>query len=621
MKINIVAFISLVFFVLNVSAQSFSDSLMFTPSNGGLYPKNYEYGLSNISISGFYRFLACYTSMDSSLTHYPVMDNVYNRVFIGDDSQLPQLSLNIGVSPNKNTSISTDLYLWQQMTGSETDDFVTGLLLGVNLYGTHSTSFGSFGVKTGGIHWHRQSPLTFSANTGYNRFSLFERNPWDPNTTNIYDRYDEFYQNGALTQDERWGQQAFQGFILDASDLPSDFSFSFMHGKSQLNGGTSLIPNNLTGGRVQKSFQNNFISLNAIHNQTYSDSSTTDLLGFNLFTTEFEYKTKNQITLYGEIGAGNYFSPTYSEGWGEAMDIKLHFNSISRYQLPLEVRYFRISPRVINNNGIFWNTSVLEYNQDNSQLQPGQAPILFPFASSLTQIGQMTNNRQGLILNTDVNFTNTKLTIGYSVAKEIEAISNQITYGHPANSLQLSRFWRWGFPSNVGPYEDINKVYRSVFETMEIEDPNGTAAKGFNSLEISCKTKTQINDRKLMIFYLGGFHSIQRDFSLLPTYNNTAYLQSFNHQLDLYYALTNKITLCSYYGYDIIKGGEHTEVNLDSGGHKDQEGKSFALGVDIQLERNTGLYIRHRWMDYIDYNYDLDRYRGTETSVELKIFF
>ena len=124
-----------------------------------------------------------------------------------------------------------------------------------------------------------------------------------------------------------------------------------------------------------------------------------------------------------------------------------------------------------------------------------------------------------------------------------------------------------------------------------------------------------------MIFYLGGFHSIQRDFSLLPTYNNTAYLQSFNHQLDLYYALTNKITLCSYYGYDIIKGGEHTEVNLDSGGHKDQEGKSFALGVDIQLERNTGLYIRHRWMDYIDYNYNLDRYRGTETSVELKIFF
>ena len=95
------------------------------------------------------------------------------------------------------------------------------------------------------------------------------------------------------------------------------------------------------------------------------------------------------------------------------MDIKLHFNSISRYQLPLEVRYFRISPRVINNNGIFWNTSVLEYTQDNSQLQPGQAPILFPFASSLTQIGQMTNNRQGLILNTDVNFTNTKLTVGY----------------------------------------------------------------------------------------------------------------------------------------------------------------------------------------------------------------
>ena len=65
-----------------------------------------------------------------------------------------------------------------------------------------------------------------------------------------------------------------------------------------------------------------------------------------------------------------------------------------------------------------------------------------------------------------MNFTNTKLTIGYSVAKEIEAISNQITYGHPANSLQLT-ILEMGIPSNVGPYEDI-KVYRSVFETTEI---------------------------------------------------------------------------------------------------------------------------------------------------------
>ena len=109
MNTKIIAFISCILLINSISAQSYSDSLMFKPSNGGLYPKNYEYGLSNISISGFYRFLACYTSMDPSVTHYPVMDSVFNRVFIGDDSQLPQLSLNIGVSPNKNTSISLSL--------------------------------------------------------------------------------------------------------------------------------------------------------------------------------------------------------------------------------------------------------------------------------------------------------------------------------------------------------------------------------------------------------------------------------------------------------------------------------------------------------------------------------
>jgi len=39
------------------------------------------------------------------------------------------------------------------------------------------------------------------------------------------------------------------------------------------------------------------------------------------------------------------------------------------------------------------------------------------------------------------------------------------------------------------------------------------------------------------------------------------------------------------------------------------------------LAKNTGLYIRHRWMNYEDRNFSLDKYKGTETTVELKIFF
>ena len=600
--------------VFGAMGQTASDLSMFKPDNGGLEPKNYQKGLSNISVNGYYRFLGAYNSMSKL---YPEMGSVKNTVFIGDDSNLPELSLTLGVSPSKNTSISTDLYLWNPMTGDD-ESYVKGLLLGINLDGSHSTKYGTFSVKTGGIHWYQLSPLTFSSNTGYNRYSLFERNPWDPNTKNIFERYDTFYNNGALTQDVRWGQQAFHGFIFDGQSLPNDFSFAFMHGKSQLNGGSAPLPNQLTGGKIRKNIKDNFVSFNAIRNQTYSDSLAQDLVGFNMITSEFQLNFENKMKLSGEFGSGNYFSPNHEGQWGEVMDIKLNLLE-SMTPFPLEIRYFRVSPRVLNNNGIFWNTSIQEYSQQYAQQDAGQAPLLFPFASSQTTIGQMTNNRQGIILNTDLKLGRNKLTIGYSAAKEIEGISDRITYGHPANNLALSRFWRWGFPSGVGPYQNISKIYRGVYETMLITD--SVSAKGFNSVEVSFKTFTKVFNRKLMFFYLGGFHTVQRDFSVLPVYSKKAYLQSYNHQLDLYYSLSKNIVLCHYLGYDRIYGGDNTELDNLSQAPKNQEGISYALGLDIQMSRNTGLYIRHRWINYRDYSFELDQYIGKETTVELKIFF
>jgi hypothetical protein len=339
----------------NAFGQVNQDSSMFKPNAGGLQPKNYEKGLSNITISGYYRFLAVYSAMDMQ---YPENNSVKNRLFLGDDSNLPQLSTTITVSPSKNTSFSTDLYIWTPLTGSETD-YVKGLLLGINLSGSHSTKYGTFAVRTGGINWHKLSPFTFAANTGYNRYSLFERNPWDPNTRTVFERYDRFYSNGALSQDVRWGQQAFHGVIVDGTDLPKDFAFSLMHGKSQLNGGAAPTPNLLSGGRISKAFGKSFVSVNAIRSQTYSDSLARELIGFNMVTSEFNVNFKDKITLYGEVGAGNYFSPTAQGNWGEAFDIKLKFSEELTH-FPIELRYFQISPNVINNNGAFWNSSIQE---------------------------------------------------------------------------------------------------------------------------------------------------------------------------------------------------------------------------------------------------------------------
>ena len=601
-------------FASNSHAQMLVDSATFQTKTIGLFPKKLQTVMDNISVSGYYRFLGCYTAMENQ---YAEFGAIKKRVFLGDDSNIPQLMLNIGGRPTKNTSFSTDLFLWTPLTGSTTD-YSKGLNLGVNLTGVHSTKYGTFGIKTGGIHWYTLSPMTFASNTGYNRFSVFERNPWDPNTATLIGRYRKFYSDGALSQDERWGQQAFQGFIFDGNNLPKGFSFAMMHGKSQFNGGTLPTPNLMTAGKIKKQFVNNFVSVNAITSKTFTDSLARLSIGYNLFTSEFKWAF-GPVTVLGEVGAGNYFSPTSAGEWGEAIDIKVQFSK-ELTKFPIEVRYYQISPKVINNNGVFWNTSVAEYNDAFATAEtPGSQTPLIPFASSLVSIGQLTNNRRGVILNTDLNYKKHKLTIGYSASGEIIGLSDKITYGHLANNLALSRFWRWAFPAGVGPYGNLSKIYRGVYETVEITD--SISAKGFNAIEISYKTEFKLFGRELLVFYLGGLHSVQRDFSALPKYSQKAYLQSYNNQLEFYYLLFPKVILSNYFGYDRIIANENTVLDAVSGKAKNQRGYSYAVGLDIQLAKNTGLYVRQRWMNYQDFNFSLDQYKGMETTVELKIFF
>jgi len=604
----------MVFSYSTAARSQYKDSAASDFFNSGSFPKVMKNGLSNLSVSGYYRFIGNYNVMDDM---YAEFGTVNKKLFLGDDSNIPQLYITISGRPSPKTSFSTDIFLWTPLTGS-TKDYAKGLNLGVNLNGSHSAKYGNFSVKTGGIHWYKLSPLTFATNTGYNRFSLFERNPWDPNTKGVFDRYSNFYNTGALSQDVRWGQQAFQGFIFEGSKLPKDFSFAFMYGKSQFNGGVLPTPNSMMGGKIQKNFKKSFVSLNAISNKTFDDSLGREKIGYELITSEFSKHFKHFV-VSGEVGAGSYHSPNLVGNWGEAVDVKINF-PMETTHFPIELRYFQISPNVINNNGIFWNSSISEFSASApTSNTPGSQTLLIPFASSLVNIGQMTNNRRGIILNTDLAFNKQKLTIGYSAASEIIGISDKITYNHPANNLALSRFWRWGFPPQVGPYQNLNKIYRGVYETLQITD--SVSAKGFNSIELSYKGQFKIFNRNLLVFYLGGYHSVQRSFSPLPKYSKAAYLQSYNHQFEFYYHLFPNIVLSNYFGLDRMIANDKTVLDVASLAPKNQTGKSYAIGLDITLSKSVGLYIRHRWMNYKDTNFALDKYKGQETTVELKLYF
>jgi hypothetical protein len=582
----------------------------------GNFPKVAKDVLDGLQIGGYYRFVTNVRKMNETYAH---LENNRKNIFVGDDSQIPQLMLNIAGNTSPKTSFGTDLYLWSPMTGAGQIENVKGLNLGVSLYGNFSTSAGNFNVRTGGINWYTLSPFTFQANKGYNRYSLYERNPWDPNTAKVDSRYSDFYSSGAINQDQRWGNQAFQGIIIEGAQLPNNFSFTAMYGKTQLDGGFSPIPNASFGGKIRKDYKNNFISFNTFNNTSQIDSIQNNIAGFNIHTIEFLHHFNN-VKVEAEIGAGRRFTNQETTKFGEAVSIKLTTNIAKK--IPFEINLFRISPRIINNNSVFMNSSIQQTTQVNNSNQP----VLIPVSSAVLPVGQMSNNRQGINLNAQVDFGKFKNSIGYGNSMELEELSSKITYSHPFNNIALSHFWRWDFPSEVGPYKNLNKIYRSVFETLNITELDSSGKlplkkKYFNTLEINSKYKTKIGTKDLYVFYLGTFNSVQNNLSAMVNFTEKSLLRTYDHQLEMYLKLSPMLVWNNYVSYERIIANYSTQVDAVSKRPKNQTGYSFASGFDIQMSKNVGLYIRQRWMKYEDTSFAKDKYKGWETTVELKAFF
>ena len=119
-----------------------------------------------------------------------IEDTLYlpkQSILFGDATQLPELTLYVGATLSNNVAFGTDLTFWNMKQG--TFDYFRGVHLGVNLYGSFKTTLGNFSLRTGGIQWLKMSRMTFKAFEGYNRYSLFTRNPWDPLSKDLGERY------------------------------------------------------------------------------------------------------------------------------------------------------------------------------------------------------------------------------------------------------------------------------------------------------------------------------------------------------------------------------------------------------------------------------------------------
>jgi opacity protein-like surface antigen len=330
------------------------------------------------------------------------------------------------------------------------------------------------------------------------------------------------------------------------------------------------------------------------------------------------------FNVHAEAGPGRYFTPFNDYPWGAAISVKLLSTPLLT-KIPVELHYYRISPNVVNNNAVFWNTTIVAARIIDEPRGGLQSPnVLNPFASSIVQIGQMTNNRTGISVNTEFDIKKLRVSAGYNVSTEIDAVQNRITFSHFVNQLTRSRFWRWDFPVDVGPYGRYDKVYRDAYETVELTDDSlGFAVnpKRFNSIEVHGKYKTKIGNKNFYAFILGRYYTAQSFLSAVPVFSDRAYLRQYSTELEMYYQITNQVFLNSYLGYERNIGNYNTALNFDSFKPLDQTGWGIGVGMDINLGRNAGLYLRYRWFYFEDENFALDTFRGQETLVELKVFF
>lgn len=615
----------------------------------GLFPKYAPDELYRVAVSGFYRF---YGTQTRNFTPYLLstaggQTTPTNQLFIGDDTQLPTLQLNVSGRPTLKTSWSFDIYTYQYLNGALGSAYgqqvvdslrpsiqnpIEGtrlggsmiLNLGINFTATHETGFGSFTLHSGGIQWHVLSDLTMGSFRGYNRFTLFERNPWDPITNSVFGRYDKYYNEGAVDQDVRWGNRAFKGFVLEGAELPADLKAKILIGKTELNGGFSSTPNMSYGGQLVKQLNNGrYYGINTISSVTYADSLALEKVGFNTLTFEVNEKIKS-FGLHVEAGMAQYFSPLHNEGWGQMLSGTI--TSPIKKNIPvISLHGFSIAPEVFNNNSVFLNSSVTEYTTNDIPAGSiGSSAVLRPTGSAMLRMGMMSNNRKGLDLNIEQTWDNISFNIGFGMNGEITPMSNVITYSHPINSLTRARFWRFAFPSNVGPYDRYSVIYRDVYETVNLtDDSSGVAVnkKYFSVFEPQIKFKTVAFNRPLYIFYLGYYSTAQRDWSAIPVLNEDAYIRQYASEFEIYYSITDGLVLSGYYGYERTIGNYLTDIDEVTRRPRNQTGNGYGAGLDIDLGRNAILYIRNRWANFSDASFADDTFRNQETIVELKIFF
>jgi hypothetical protein len=561
--------------------------------------------------------------------------SVGDQTYYGD----PNLFLYVGGNVSPTLSFGMELNLVNYMFGPGKSSYTIGIYNTMVMRGSYNAKrWGSYNVVVGGIEWKKISNLTFGGNVRYNRYSVFERRPWDP-TGAVKTKYAAYYETGNFNQDARFGTNAFKGVMVSGYNLPFGLTGEFMYGKSGFSGGFNRIdmvrPSHDIAGKLTNKFKNdNEISLNTYTSVVQTDSvnvAKSTPAEYNTFTSDYLFKTAG-FTFSGEVGIGKYQSPTYDSKWDGAVIFDVQLPKKYTY-IPLSVRYYNIGKGFLNKAASFSNTSVSEVTTGYRNTTGVQA-LTIPFGGGMNGVGDLANNRQAVNINGEVKVGKFKLVFGNEVTAENDVLASGTTVnvGHTVNGLSISRFSQFPAPGSYGPNSRMNSYYRGVYEVITIDkdavahkamtDKNKNAVytieafrKYYNALEAQLKYKNKFLGRDFYIFQMNTFTSCQDKLSPITLFNDAALIHARVHEIDFYYHLTRDLMIDVYGGYERIISNNQTK---DA---RDQTGTAIGLGFDLAITSSTALYYRHRWYDFDDANAPTEHFKGTEGTVELKIYF
>jgi hypothetical protein len=354
----------------------------------------------------------------------------------------------------------------------------------------------------------------------------------------------------------------------------------------------------------------------------YQDSLIREFSGHNDSLNTF---LANEVNL---PKSGKYFVNGYNYNWGHAFNIQLEFER-SLTKVPFSLQFFSIDKSVVNINSAVMNTANDHALSDLKNVgTPSDQTTLRAGVTELAN-SQMANNRWGLRLKHEDNYGKLKVTAGIDMQQEHENIYNQVTYQHELNAFTRSRFGY--FQNSLGPYSRLTNGFRRSFESINITDSVVDYKKGYNTLMLNLKYKFNVLNRELVVSSFSNYTSVQDGFSAIPKFNDDAFVRIYYQEFMTFLAIHPRLTLLGFYGFEknvgnmrtILYDKEADMITTDKSVGKpiDQVGNGYGVGFDYDLGGRAGLFVRQRWFDYKDKNQLLDKFKGYETTVELKIFF